>query len=265
MARPADGRLRQLRLGRPACLSLAPASWLPPRRRPVVLLPEHPLPSRPSPRSPPCACRRPLVTTQLRGRQPRHRPLPLRRPGLPERSPRPPRPPEPVPRGADRRRPPGEGPMRRAGTPRRRAPWRGWRSWLHQRTQIGEPAITDPGHLTELIHRGEPTMSATEFDDVPSEHRAHTGEGVELRLGRRAEADRRTRAAAGPLATASGGTDSRPHRHRLPHPHHQAPRHFLGHPQRRPRSVHRRPAAGPGSGHGYSHRAAHLPRPGAHR
>lgn len=40
-------------------------------------------------------------------------------------------------------------------------------------------------------------MLAAEFDDVPGQDRTHSGEGVELLLGRRAETDRATRTTPG--------------------------------------------------------------------
>ncbi len=51
-------------------------------------------------------------------------------------------------------------------------------------------------------------MLGAEFDDVPGQDRSHSGQGVELLLGRRAEADRTGR--AGLTAPGAGLSTPRP-------------------------------------------------------
>src|SRR5918998_734722 len=59
----------------------------------------------------------------------------------------------------------------------------------HQLAQLGEAALADAFHLTQLLNLGEPAVARAPLDDPLGGDRADTGEGVELCGGRGVEID----------------------------------------------------------------------------
>ena len=59
----------------------------------------------------------------------------------------------------------------------------------HQIAQLGQACRADPVDLTELVHRGEPTVAGAPVDDRARRHRPHTRQCIELILGGRIQID----------------------------------------------------------------------------